>query len=313
MAKRNINLVELCDSITEECQVLGARDRIVSIALPIDKSDRDSVTFCSKNTEDALVMIRNSRAGVIICSRELSYAEDDYQDKTLILVANPRLAFIEVMQKYFQEEKLEFSIHPTAIIDKDAKIPPNVYIGAHSCIGKCDIGENTVIHANVSIYDRVKIGRNVTIYDGTVIGKEGFGYEKNSRGKRVRFPHIGGVVIEDDVEIGANVSIDRGTLGNTIIGQGTKINNLCHIAHNVVIGRNCVITAGSCFGGSSRIGDGSWLAPGAIVRDGIKIGSNVTIGMGSVVTKDIDDNCVAYGVPARVIRRKANSKNDRRD
>ena len=307
MAKRNISLVELCDSITEECQVFGAKDRYVSIASPIDKSNRESVTFCSRNTIDALPAIRDSKAGVIICSKELTYKEGDYKDKTLILVANPRLAFIEVMQKYFQEE-VKFGIHPTAIIDKDARVPPNVCIGANSCIGKCEIGENTIIHANVHIYSQVKIGRNVTIYDGTVIGKEGFGYEKNSQGKWVKFPHIGGVIIEDDVEIGSNVTIDRGTLDNTIIGQGTKIDNLCHIAHNVVIGKNCSITAHSCFAGSSKMGDDSWLAPGVIVRDGIKIGSNVIIGMGSVVTKNIEDNCFALGIPARVVRRQDNSK-----
>jgi len=311
MAKRNISLKELCNSITEDCKVLGDGDRYVSVASPIDKSHRESVTFCSRNTTDALPMIRDSKAGVIICYKEDDYKEDDYKDKTLILVANPRLAFIQVMQKYFQE-KLELGIHPTAIIDKDARIPPSVYIGANCCIGRCEIGENAVIHANVSIYPQVKIGRNVTIYDGAVIGKDGFSYEKSSRGEWVKFPHVGGVVIEDDVEIGANAIIERGTLGDTIVGRGTRMNNLCHIGHNVVIGENCVIGVHSYVGGSSRVGDDSWLAPGAIIRDGIKIGSNVMIGMGSVVTKDIEDNCVAYGVPARVVKEKPSPEGNSR-
>ena len=146
MPKKNVSLIELCDSITENWKVLGVGDRYVSIATPIDRSDRDSVTFCSKNTEDALPMIRNSRAGVIICSRELSYKEDDYKDRTLILVSNPRLAFIQLMQKYFQE-KIEFSISATAFVDKDAKIHPNVYIGPNTCImSRCEIGKNTIIY-----------------------------------------------------------------------------------------------------------------------------------------------------------------------
>ena len=303
MGKKNISLTELCYSITGEYEVLGDSDRRVSIASPIDKAGKESVTFCSKSTEDGLQFIRNSRAGVIISSKELSYREEDYKDKTLILVPNPRLAFIQVMQKYFQE-KIEFGISPTAVIDKDAKIHPSVYIGANSYIGKCEIGENAIIHNNVHIYPKVRIGRNVIIYDGTVIGKEGFSYEKNSQGNWEKFPHIGGVVIEDDVEIGANAIIDRGTLGDTIIGQGAKINNLCHIGHNVVVGKNCIIVVHSYLGGSSKIGDYSWLAPGVIVRNGVKIGRNVMVGMGSVVTKDIDDNCVVFGVPAKVVRKQ---------
>lgn len=120
------------------------------------------------------------------------------------------------------------------------------------------------------------------------------------------------MVIEDDVEIGANAIIDRGTLDSTIIGRGTKINNLCHIGHNVVMDKNCVIGVHSYAGGSSKIGDDSWLAPGAIIRDGIRIGSNVMIGMGSVVTKDIGDNCVAYGVPTRVVREKPSPEGNSR-
>ena len=312
MTGKNINLIELCNSITGDCEVLGTRDRYVSIASPIDKSDRESITFCSKNTEDALPMIRDSRAGVIICSKELCYEEDDYKDKTLILVLNPRLAFIQVMQKCFQEE-LEFGIHPTAIIDKNARIHPNVYIGANSCISKCEVGENTVVHANVHIYSKVKIGRNVIIHEGAVIGKEGFSYEKNSQGEWEKFPHIGGVVIKDKVEIGSNTIIDRGTLGNTIIGQGTKINNLCHVGHNAVIGNNCLMIVNSYIGGSSKVGDDCWIAPGAIIRNGVKVGRNVMIGMGSVVDKNIDDNSVAYGIPARVVRKRYNPRNDDRE
>ncbi len=249
-------------------------------------------------------MIRGSRAGVVICSKDLNYREDDYKDRTLILVSNPRLAFIRVMQKYFQENNVESGLHPTAIIDKAAQISPNVSIGANSYIGNCKIGENTVIHFNVHIYSKVKIGKNVIIYDGAVIGRDGFSFEKNNQGKREKFPHIGGVVIEDDVEVGSNVNIDRGTLDNTIIGQGTKIDNLCHIAHNVVIGKHCAIIAQSMIGGGTKIGDYSRIAPCACIRDGIEIGKNVAVGMGSVVTKSIDDNCVVVGVPARVVRKQ---------
>ena len=138
----------------------------------------------------------------------------------------------------------------------------------------------------------------------TTIGGTGFGYEKNTDGEFELFPHIGGVRIEKNVDIGANTCIDRGTLGNTIIGAGSKIDNLVHIAHNVKIGRNCAIIAHSMIGGSTVINDNCWVAPSACVRDGISIGSNSIIGLGSVVVKPIPDNEVWAGNPARKFEKK---------
>ncbi len=303
MVVNKISVRQLCSSIRGNHEVLGARDIYVSIASPIDKSGKESVTFCSKKTADGLIMIKDSRAGVVICSKELVYKEDYYKDKTLILVSSPRLAFIEVMQEYFQR-KIEFSIHPTAIIDKDAKLHADVYVGPNACImDKCEIGKNTIIHGNVYMYPNVKIGSNVIIHAGTIIGADGFSYERNDKGELEKFPHFGGVIIEDAVEIGSNVSIDRGTMDNTIIGQGTKINNLSHIAHNVTIGKGCLIMARVYLGGNSNIGDYSLVAPGAIIRDNISIGKNVTVGMGAVVTKNVSDGWTVFGIPAKEVRK----------
>ena len=298
MARKHISVTELCNSVGMKHRVLGDIDRHVTMPTVIHEANEKSTSFCSKKGEDALEFIRNSKAGVIICSSELELAEEDYKDKTLVLVSNPRLAFIRVMQRYFAE-KMQFGIHSTAVVDRGAEIHPDVYIGPHCYIGKCKIGENTIIHGNVYIYPNVKIGRNVIIHPGTVIGVDGFGYERNEKGELERFPSIGGVVIEDNVDIHSNVNIDRGTLGDTIVGLGSKIDKFCHIGHNVVIGKHCVITAHSVIAGHAKIGDYSWLAPGAIIRDGIEIGKNVVIGMGSVVTKNVGDGQVVFGVPAR--------------
>jgi UDP-3-O-[3-hydroxymyristoyl] glucosamine N-acyltransferase len=115
------------------------------------------------------------------------------------------------------------------------------------------------------------------------------------------FPHVGGVEIEDDVEIGANTCIDRGSLGNTIVRRGAKIDNLVHIAHNVVVGRNAFVIANAMIGGSTILGDGSWTSPSATLRDGIRIGDGATVGLGAVVTKSIPDGAVWMGTPARPI------------
>ncbi|GAI40131.1 unnamed protein product, partial [marine sediment metagenome] len=247
---------------------------------PIHNAKHDSISFCYYKGEKALKAIRESQAQVIICSNELLFEENDYTDKTFILVSNPRLSFIQVMQKYFQE-KPKFGIHPSAVIDEDAKVHHNVYIGPNTCImGKCEIGENTIIYGNVYMYPNVIIGRNVIIHAGTVIGSEGFGLERNERGELENFPQLGGVTIDDDVDIGSNVSIDHGTLGNTIIGIGTKIDNLTHISHNDRIGKHCQINALVVICGSVVIEDYSHIAPHACVREGLHIGHNVLVGMG---------------------------------
>ena len=310
---RDIGVQQLCDSIVEDWRILGATDRHVSIAAPIDQAGPDAVTYCSSSTEDGLLMIRQSKAGVIVCSSELSYEQDDYKDRTLVLVARPRLAFIRVMQRHFAEE-IRFGISPGVVIDEEAHMHPSVCIGPNCYIGECEIGENTVIHGNVYVYPNVKIGRNVLIEAGAVIGAGGQGFERNQRGEFEKFPQVGGVVIEDDVEIGSNASVMRGALGNTVIGTGTKVGHLCNIGHGVVIGRHCLIVSMSMIGGSTVIGDYSQISFGACVRDGIKVGNNAFVGMGAVVTKNIDDNCVVYGVPARAVRaRRPNAANGKQD
>lgn len=298
--KQKMTVKKLMESISRYNPiVLGNEQREFFTVLSIYEAKSGSLSFCRAKTKDALTTIRNSKASIIICAKGIEFKPEDYEDKTLILVRNPPLVFIRLMKAYFQKEKVESGIHPTAVIDEKASIHPSVYIGPHSYIGESEVDEGTIIHGNVHIYSGVKIGKNVLIHAGTVIGADGFGYERNEKGEFEKFPHIGGIIIEDDVEIGSNTSIDRGTLGNTVIGKGTKVDNLCHIAHNVIIGKNCAIIAHTILGGSVKIGDGSWIAPTVSVREGIKIGKNVLVGMAAVVTKNVKDNAVVFGAPAK--------------
>ena len=146
-------------------------------------------------------------------------------------------------------------------------------------------------------------GNNVKIGENVVIGGEGFGYEFDGT-KLIKFPHYGGVIIESDVDIGNNTCIDRGSLGNTIIRKGTKIDNLVHIAHNVDIGENCLIVANVGIGGSVKIGDNCYIGFGSTIKNGVKIGNNVIVGMGAVVLADIPDNEIWVGNPAKKLRDK---------
>lgn len=299
MRKNKISVDELLNSIGEAVKVLGKKDRYVSVPSPIDKASSESVTFCNKKAPEGLQMVRNSKAGVVICYDDLQFTGDDFKGKTLILVSNPRLAFMRIMRRHFVEA-MKYGISPEAVVDEGARIHPSIYIGPNSYIGKCEIGENTVIYGNVHIYSGAVIGRNVVIHAGAVIGAEGMGFHRNKQGELEKFPQIGGVIIiEDDVEIGSNVSIMRRAMGDTVIGQGTKIGHLCSIGHGVTIGKHCLIVTGSVLGGGSRIGDYSQVSLCACIRNGVKIGKNVVVGMGAVVTKDVGDGKVVFGVPAK--------------
>ncbi len=132
-----------------------------------------------------------------------------------------------------------------------------------------------------------------------MIGADGFGYERNEVGELEKFPHVGGVLIEDNVEIGANSCIDRGSLGDTRICQGARIDNLVHIAHNVYVGRHAVVIANAMVGGGTHIGDFAWVAPSACLRDRIKIGDKSLVGLASLVTKDVPNGETVLGCPAR--------------
>jgi UDP-3-O-[3-hydroxymyristoyl] glucosamine N-acyltransferase len=223
------------------------------------------------------------------------------QKKVLIIVDRPKLAIANIGNAFFVK-KYDSGIHDSAIIDPEAVIGNHVYIGANATIGKCIIGDYTIIQNGVTIADCVKIGNHVLIKAGAVLGNEGFGFERLEDGSLIKFPQVGGLIIEDNVEIGSNTCIDKGSLSDTIIGKATKINNLCHIAHNVVIGQNVIITAQVNISGSTVIEDNVWIAPNSTLRGHQHIGKGSVIGAGAVVTKDIPAFETWIGNPAKKLK-----------
>jgi UDP-3-O-[3-hydroxymyristoyl] glucosamine N-acyltransferase len=192
----------------------------------------------------------------------------------------------------------DISIHPLAYIGSNVSLGARVTISPGAYIGDdVSIGDDSIIYPNVTVREKITIGSKVIIHSGTVIGSDGFGYLPGKSG-HYKIPQIGGVIIEDNVEIGANVTIDRATTGNTIIGSGTKIDNMSHIAHNVKLGKNCIIVAQVGISGSVDVGDGAILAGQVGVRDHVKIGRNARIGAKSGIVKDVPEGQVYSGIPA---------------
>lgn len=238
--------------------------------------------------------------------------------KNLIRVENPNLAFSLMISRFRPSPPLPApGIHKTACIAKSAKLGKNTYIGpnvviedkaviennvsifANSYIGaETQIKSETVIHPNVTIYHNCQIGTDVLIHSGVVVGSDGFGFVRTEKSIK-KIPQAGRVVIGDDVEIGANCSIDRGTLGDTVISKGTKLDSLVQIAHNVKIGEYCFIAAQSGIAGSSTIEDGVTIAGQVGVAGHLKIGAGAIIAAQSGVAKDVPPGTIAFGYPAQ--------------
>jgi UDP-3-O-[3-hydroxymyristoyl] glucosamine N-acyltransferase len=268
-------------------------------ARAIGEADGQSLAWLNPEKPGAAETLKSSKAKVVLTGPKASGSPlQPNAGQTLLIVENPRRTFLRILALLFVRAP-EPGVHPTAFVHPDAKIGENVTIGPFAYIGKSSIGNGTLIHGHVHLYDGISVGSRVIIHAGTVVGADGFGYERDENGKMEKFPHIGGVSIGDDVEIGANSCIDRGTLGNTQIHRGAKIDNLVHIAHNVIVGEDTVVIANAMIGGSTRIGERVWIAPSASLREGIQIGSDAVVGLGAVVTGSVSEKDTVMGSPAR--------------
>jgi len=296
-------------------EVVGDGEAVITGIAGIAEAQPGEITFVDSPQYESF--LETTAASAVIVG-----AKTDTAGKTIIRVDNPRLAFARAMRIFYPlGPKGPSGIHPSAVIGTSTRLGENVRIGAHTVIGdeveigdgavifplvsigaRTRIGPGTVIHANVSIREGIEIGREVIVHSGTVIGSDGFGYAQDGQ-EHLKIPQAGTVIVEDQVEIGSNVSIDRGTLGATRIGRGTKIDNLVQIAHNVIIGPNTLLIAQVGLSGSTRIGANVILAGQVGVVGHIEIGDGAIVAAQSGVSKSISPRMVMFGSPARELKK----------
>lgn len=301
-------------------ELVGDAKTLITGVSGLDSTLPGTIAFIEK--ESLLKTALDSSASAIIAPASLadkvrlSDRKKGLQGKPAVLTGNPRLAFAKVME-YLQPLDLpETGIHPTAIIEPDAHIGEGVtireycYIGHHAHIADgaviyphvvigngAQIGEASILYPSVVVTHHVHIGARVRIHAGSVIGGDGFGYVQDE-GKHHKVPQIGTVIIEDDVEIGANVCIDRAMLGATRVGSGTKIDNLVQIAHNVQIGKNCIVCSQVGISGSVVIEDNVVMAGQVGIRDHLKVGKGAVLGAKCGVMTNVDPGEFVLGSPA---------------
>jgi len=290
--------------------VIGDRDTLISGISSIEDARVGDVTFAENG--NLLTTAARSYASAVIAPQTANPI-----DKPIIRVKNPKFAFAQALRIFAPEPKVFQGIHPTATIGATTRLGKNVSVHANSVIGEgCTIGDSVVIYPFVYIGDGVTIGNNCVIYpqvvlhdstelgdgvvihSGSVLGTDGFGY-MFIEDRHYKIPQIGRVIIGDDVEIGANVTIDRARTGSTRIGRGTKIDNLVHIGHNCNIGEHCVIVAQVGISGSVEIGKGVILAGQVGVKDHVKIGDGAIVGALSGVIGDVAAGSFVSGHYAR--------------
>jgi UDP-3-O-[3-hydroxymyristoyl] glucosamine N-acyltransferase len=299
-------------SVAEHLQgeVLGDGQTPLKGFAPADRAQAGDLTF-AKNEEFFARAEQTAAAAIIVGGNQTSST-----GKVLIRVKNARVAFAKALALFFPEPPQAAGIHPTAVVARSAQVDPSAHLGPHCVVGeRAQIGGGTILHAgnyvgddckvglacvlfpNAVLYPRTELGHRVRVHAGAVIGSDGYGYVQDA-GIHRKVPQIGNVIVGDDVEIGANVTIDRGALGPTVIGTGTKIDNLVQIAHNVRIGEHCLIIAQAGLAGSSKLGNYVIVAGQAGLAGHLQIGNKVTIAAQSGVMHNIPDGQTVLGTPA---------------
>ena len=308
MAETRYRLSELAERVKGELN--GDGDTPITGVGDLQNAQPGDIAFVDGPQLASLVETSNASAMIV--------PPDLRTDRMpFIVTEDPRLAFSTILELFAPDRRPEPGIHPTAVLGTNVSIAEGVSVGAHSYVGQdvilardavvhplvyvgpeACIGEGSEIHPQAYIGPRVKIGRKVTIHAGAAVGADGFGYLQTEQGHR-KIPQIGTVIIDDEVEIGANSTVDRATVGATRIGAGTKIDDQVHVAHNVIMGRNCLLCGQVGIAGSTKIGDNVVMGGQAGVNDHVEVGNNVAVAAKAAVFGNLARPGIYSGYPAR--------------
>ncbi|MEZ4937843.1 MAG: DapH/DapD/GlmU-related protein [Crocinitomicaceae bacterium] len=281
-------------------QIVGDANRIITGATSLDNQKDDLITWVK--SEKYLSMVSS---GVVVVSESIMNSPKS-NVVYLLSKTNVKLTFSKILQEFFEPKEDYFLVNEVSKHRKNPalKISDNVFIGQN-----VTIGDGTVIFPNVVIEANSVIGRNCVLKSHVSIGTEGLGLELNPENDLLeKFPQLGKVIFEDHVEIGPTSTVRRGALKDTIVRKGTKIGSLVNIGHNCDIGENCILTCNIVTSGSSKIGNNVFIGVNVVVNNAIDVGDDSQIGMGAVVTKTLPENVVAYGNPAKIIRKRYSDK-----
>lgn len=307
-----------------DAKVEGDPEQWISSLAKIEEGGRGAITFLANPKYESFVYASEATAIIVA---------NDFQPKesvkaTLLRAADPYMAFAKLLQKFMAFVQNKSGIEQPSFVSETAEISEDVYIGAFAYIGAgvkvgkgakiyphtyigdyASIGENAIIYANVSVYYGCKVGNNCIIHSGAVIGSDGFGFAPQANGQFQKIPQTGIVRLEDNVEIGAGTTIDRATLGETVIRKGAKLDNLIQIAHNVEIGENTVIAAQTGVSGSTKIGNNCMIGGQVGIVGHIKLADGTRIGAQSGVSKNVEESGKALrGSPAQDYKQQLRSE-----
>jgi UDP-3-O-[3-hydroxymyristoyl] glucosamine N-acyltransferase len=302
-----VSLGEIVDFVGGDFS--GARAHSIGSVAALASAGPDQLSFLSNRKYAA--ELAATKAGAVLVPKKI-----EGTDPRWIRVDDPYYAFAKIMTRWFSNRPMPKGISPKAVVADSAKLGENVALGHFAIIGEnvilgnnvtifhsvsieagCVIGDGCIIYPNVVIYDGTRIGNRCIIHSGVVIGSDGYGFAMHD-GKHHKIPQIGIVRIEDDVEIGAGTTVDRAALGETVIGEGTKIDNLVQIGHNVKVGKHCLLVSQVGIAGSTELGDHVFVAGQSGFSGHLKIGHRVQVAAKSAVLADVPDDTKVMGSPA---------------
>lgn len=291
----------------------GDAARVLRGVKPLDEAGPDDLSFVAEPRYHPY--IRSSRAGAVLLGEGVDLEAPE--GMAAVRVDDPRAALARALEVLYPAPAAEPGVHPTALVGEGARVDPSAAVGpyavvgegarigagarvgAHTVVGRgCRVGAGTVLHPHVTLYDGASVGERCVVHSGARLGADGFGFVPEGGGLR-KVPQVGGCRLGDDVEVGANTTIDRGSIGDTVVGDGTKIDNLVQIGHNCRLGRSVIVVSQVGISGSTRVGDGAVLGGQAGVQGHIEIGAGARIGAQAGVTASVPAGATVSGYPAR--------------